>query len=94
MSLSKETISNIAKLARLEVEEKEMDELSRDINNILDYMEKLNNLNTDNVEPLSHPIPLTNVYREDEVKNEFDSSDALKNSPVQTEKFFVVPRVI
>jgi aspartyl-tRNA(Asn)/glutamyl-tRNA(Gln) amidotransferase subunit C len=63
-------------------------------NTILGYIDKLNELNTDNVEPLSHVIELGNVFREDKVKPSTPREDALKNAPSRSEEFFKVPKVI
>ncbi|MBU2446695.1 MAG: Asp-tRNA(Asn)/Glu-tRNA(Gln) amidotransferase subunit GatC, partial [Bacteroidetes bacterium] len=61
---------------------------------ILDYMDKLNEIDTNDVEPLSHPIPVENVFREDKVEKSISREDALKNAPDVTEEFFKVPKVI
>ena len=63
-------------------------------NEILNYVEKLNELDTDNVEPLNHPIENVNVFREDELKPSVDTEEALKNAPDRTDEFFKVPKVI
>ena len=94
MAVTLKDVEHVANLARLEFSEEEKKTLVNQLNRILEYMEKLNELNTSKVEPLSHVIPLTNVFREDKVKPSLSVSDVLKNAPAKTEKFFKVPKVI
>jgi aspartyl-tRNA(Asn)/glutamyl-tRNA(Gln) amidotransferase subunit C len=65
-----------------------------DLNTILEYMEQLNELDTSNVEPLSHVIEMTNVFREDVLRPGLTREEALRNAPAKTAKFFKVPKVI
>lgn len=94
MSISKDEIKNIAKLSKLRLSEEEIDEFTGDMNQILDYVNKLDSLDTNNVEPLSHPLESVNVFRKDELKGSIDKEDALKNAPERTDEFFKVPKVI
>lgn len=94
MSVKNKDVKNIAKLSKLRLSEDEIEEFTGDLNLILDYMDKLNKLDTTNVEPLSHPLEGTNVFREDKLKKSIDREDALKNSLERTEEFFIVPKVI
>lgn len=94
MSVKNKDVKNIAKLSKLRLSEDEIEEFTGDLNLILDYMDKLNKLDTTNVEPLSHPLEGTNVFREDKLKKSIDREDALKNSPERTDEFFKVPKVI
>ncbi len=94
MSVSKDEIKNIAKLAKLNLSEAEVIEFTGDMNKILNYMDKLNELDTDNIRPLSNPLETYNVFREDELKKSIDREDALKNSPGRNDEFFQVPKVI
>lgn len=94
MSVTKKDIEKIAQLARLKFDDAELEGFTSDMNTILSYMEKLNELNTDNVEPLSHPNENTNIFREDELKKSITTEDALKNAPDKDEMFFKVPKVI
>lgn len=94
MSVTKNDVEKIAQLAKLKFEDSEMDEYTKDMNNILAYMDKLNQLNTENVEPLSHPNEDSNVFRNDELKPSISSEDALKNAPEKDDKYFKVPKVI
>lgn len=94
MSVTKKEVEKIAELARLKFDEKELEGFTNDMNKILGYVEKLNQLNTESVEPLSHPNESSNVFREDEFTPSITKEDALKNAPDRNEKFFKVPKVI
>ncbi len=94
MSVTKKDVEKIAQLAKLKFKDSEMDEFTKDMNNILTYMEKLNELNTENVEPLSHPNEDSNIFREDVLKPSISTEEALKNAPDKDDKFFKVPKVI
>ncbi|HEY4611366.1 MAG TPA: Asp-tRNA(Asn)/Glu-tRNA(Gln) amidotransferase subunit GatC [Bacteroidota bacterium] len=94
MPVTIKDVEHIAKLARLEFTQDEKEKFTRQFNDILAYMEKLNGLDTSNVKPLSHVIELSNVFREDEVKPGLPPEQALKNAPAKNEKFFKVPKVI
>jgi len=94
MSVTKKDVEYIAHLARLSFSEDELENYTHELNKILNYVEKLNELDTQNIEPLSHPIENKNVFRLDEIKPSIDREDALKNAPEKTDEFFVVPKVI
>ena len=94
MSVKKEDVKNIAKLSKLRLSEDEIEEFTGDLNQILDYVKKLDSLDTKNVEPLSHPLEGVNVLREDELEKSIDKETALKNASERTEEFFKVPKVI
>ncbi len=94
MAVTKQEVEKIAELARLEFNESEIEHLTKDMNQILHHMDKLNELDTLNVEPLSHPIEVKNVFREDELKSSTKREDALKNAPDKDDEFFKVPKVI
>ncbi len=94
MSVTLKDVEHVAKLARLEFTEEEKKMFTRQLNQILEYMEKLNELDTTNVEPLSHVIELSNVFRQDTVRPSYPVEEVLKNAPAKTEKFFKVPKVI
>ncbi len=94
MAVSREDVIYIAKLAKLELKENEIDDYTIQMNRILVYMDKLNELDTEKVEPLSHPVPAVNIFREDTVKGSVSREDALKNAPESTEEFFIVPKII
>ncbi len=94
MSVTKKDVEYIANLARLKFDEEELENFTHQLNDILTYIEKLNELDTENVEPLSHPVENINVFRDDVVKPSIERELALKNSPDKTDEFFVVPKVI
>ena len=94
MSVTRKDVEYIAQLARLRFKDEELESFTHQLNEILNYVEKLNELDTDNVEPLNHPIENVNVFREDELKPSVDTEEALKNAPDRTDEFFKVPKVI
>ena len=94
MTIDLKTIKHISKLSRISVDDAKADKLAGDLNSIFDFIEKLNELNTDNVEPLSSVAETTLKLRADEVKSENIRDQILKNSPEENEDFFVVPRVV
>jgi aspartyl-tRNA(Asn)/glutamyl-tRNA(Gln) amidotransferase subunit C len=87
-------VEHIAELARLKFSKEELQSYTDQLNKILEYMEKLNELDTSNVEPLSHPVEGSNVFRKDKLKPSVSREDAFKNAPDSTEEFFKVPKVI
>ena len=94
MTINLKTIKHISKLSRISVDDAKADKLAGDLNSIFDFIEKLNELNTDNVEPLTSVAETTLKLRADEVKSENIRGQILKNSPEENEDFFVVPRVV
>ena len=94
MSIDLKTIKHISKLSRISVDDAKADKLAGDLNSIFDFIEKLNELNTDNVEPLTSVAETTLKLRIDEVKSKNIRDQILKNSPEENEDFFVVPRVV
>ncbi|MCX6152437.1 MAG: Asp-tRNA(Asn)/Glu-tRNA(Gln) amidotransferase subunit GatC [Ignavibacteriales bacterium] len=94
MSVTRKDVEHIAELARLNFKEDELENFTHQLNQILDYMEKLNELDTENIEPLSHPVEVSNVFREDELIQSIPTEEALKNAPDKDDQFFKVPKVI
>ena len=94
MAVTVKDVEEVAALARLSFTDEEKRKLTVQLIRILEYMEKLNELDTSNVEPLSHVVERTNVFREDVTKPSAPVEDVLKNAPARTEKFFKVPKVI
>lgn len=92
--ITKKEVEHIAELAKLNLSEEEKVEFTHQLNDIISYMDKLNELDTTNVEPLTHPVPVVNVFREDERKESIDKQEALKNAPNKNDDFFIVPKVI
>ena len=94
MSIDKDTVKHISKLARISLDENKVDTLSKDLTSIMKFIEKLNNLNTDKINPLTSIINASLKSRVDEVKDGKIREQILKNSPEKNEEFFVVPKVI
>ncbi len=94
MTIDLKTIKHISKLSRISVDDAKANKLAGDLNSIFDFIEKLNELNTDNVEPLTSVVETTLKLRADEVKSGNIRDQILKNSPEENEDFFVVPRVV
>ena len=94
MSIDKNTVKHISKLARISLDEKEISNLSKNLSSIMKFIEKLNELNTDKVTPLTSIINASLKSREDEVKDGKIRDQILKNSPEKNEEFFVVPKVL
>ena len=94
MSIDLKTIKHISKLSRISVDEKKAEKLAGDLNSIFDFIEKLNELETDNVEPLTSVAETTLKLRPDEVKTKNIREQIVKNSPQDNEDYFVVPKVI
>lgn len=94
MNIDQETIAKIAHLARLEFNKEEAAAFGTDFNKILNWMEKLNELNTDSVEPLIHMSEEVNVLREDEVRHDITHEEALFNAPKKDSDYFRVPKFL
>lgn len=94
MAISREEVRHIAKLARLEFTEAEEETLAEDMSHILDYMDMLNELDTSEIEPMTHVLDLVHVVRTDSVKKRISQKDALKNAPDTDGEYFRVPKVI
>jgi len=94
MTIDLKTIKHISKLSRISVDDEKAKKLAEDMNSIFDFIEKLKELDTDNVEPLTSVAETTLKLRVDEVKSGNIREQVLKNSPDENEDFFVVPRVV
>ena len=94
MSIDLKTIKHISKLSRISVDEKRAEKLAGDLNSIFDFIEKLIEFKTDNVEPLTSVAETTLKLRSDEVKSKNIREQIVKNSPQDNEDYFVVPKVI
>ena len=88
------TIKHIAKLSRISLEDEKAKKLTTDLSSIFEFIEKLNELNTKDVEPLTSIAETTLKFRKDEVKSENIREKILKNSPSDNQDFFVVPKVV
>ena len=94
MSIDKDTVKHISKLARIYMDEKKINSLSKDLSSIMNFIEKLNELNTDKTTPLTSIINSSLKSREDEIKDGKIRDQILKNSPEKNKEFFVVPKVV
>ena len=94
MSIDLKTIKHISKLSRISVDEKRAEKLAGDLNSIFDFIEKLNELKTDNIVPLTSVAKTTLKLRPDKVKSNNIREQIIKNSPQDNEDYFVVPKVI
>ena len=94
MSIDKDTVKHISKLARISLDENKVESLSKDLTSIMKFIESLNTLNTDKTTPLTSIINASLTSRKDEVKDGKIRDQILKNSPEKNDEFFVVPKVI
>ncbi|MCU0368094.1 MAG: Asp-tRNA(Asn)/Glu-tRNA(Gln) amidotransferase subunit GatC [Cyclobacteriaceae bacterium] len=94
MKIDKETVTKIAHLARLEFDEKDADNMLQDMTAMVNFVEKLNEVDTTGIEPLTTMSHEVNALREDEVKNHLDHDLALKNAPSKDADYFRVPKVL
>lgn len=94
MNITAGEMDKLAKLAKLEFTDQEKSKLIDQVQQIIRYVENLNELDVENVAPTAHLLNLKNVFREDEVQASLPQEEALKNAPVEKDGFFVVPRVI
>ena len=92
--ISDETIEYVGILAKLELSEEERISAKKDMGDMLDYIDKLNELDTTRVEPMSHVFPVNNVFREDVVVNGDDSENMLRNAPQVKDQSYVVPKTV
>ena len=94
MKLSTKEVEYVARLARLEVTNKETEKFTAQLNDILGYIDKLNEIDTTGVEPMTHAIAVTNAFREDKIVDSIGTEKSLSNAPDGRGEFFRVPKVI
>lgn len=94
MKITNELVRYVANLSRIKLDEAGEEKMRGELAAILDYMDVLNKLDTEEVEPLSHVFAITNVMRDDEVKNSYDREELLKNAPEHTDETFIVPKTV
>jgi aspartyl-tRNA(Asn)/glutamyl-tRNA(Gln) amidotransferase subunit C len=94
MKITIKDVEHVARLARLELNEEEKARMRAQLDSILNYIDTLNELDTSAVEPTSHVLPMTNVFREDEVRRSLTQEEALGNAPDRQDIFFRVPRIL
>ncbi|MHC4424730.1 MAG: Asp-tRNA(Asn)/Glu-tRNA(Gln) amidotransferase subunit GatC [Planctomycetota bacterium] len=92
--LDEAQVRKVARLSRLELSEAEVEEFTGQLSAILDYVEKMNELDTDNVEPLAHCLPISNVFRQDCVRESLGTQKTLANAPQRDGDFFKVPKIL
>lgn len=94
MKISKNEVEHVANLARLNLSDDELETMTGQLDTILSYVDKLEELDTSEVKPTTHVFSVSNAFREDEVKDSLSQDEAVKNGPEQNGEFFQVPRVI
>lgn len=94
MAVDNNTVDKIAELAKLKFDDTAKEEIKADLNKMLDFVDKLNELDTKNVDPLIYMLDEEQVLRKDEVKGQVSQQDALKNAPDKDSDYFKVPKVI
>lgn len=92
--ITKAAVEHVALLARLELTEEETEMYTQQLNQILDYAERLNQLDTTNVSPTAHVLPIQNVFREDKSEQVMTNDEALANAPTKEDGFFRVPKIV
>jgi aspartyl-tRNA(Asn)/glutamyl-tRNA(Gln) amidotransferase subunit C len=92
--IDKQQVRKVVKLARLELTETEVAQFAGQLSAILEYVEKMNGLDTENVEPLAHSLPVKNCFRQDEVKDSLGTEKTLANAPQRDGDFFKVPKIL
>lgn len=94
MKITLEEVKRVATLARLQLSPKEEELLTEQLDKILQYMAKLDRLDTDKVEPLAHAVDIVNAFREDKITNQPNTKNLLANTPAREKNFFKVPKII
>ncbi len=94
LKIDEAQVRKVAGLSRLALTEDEISEFSGQLNAILEYVEKMDELNTDDVQPLAHCLPVSNCFREDNIKESLGTEKTLSNAPQRDGKFFKVPKIL
>jgi aspartyl-tRNA(Asn)/glutamyl-tRNA(Gln) amidotransferase subunit C len=94
MKIDEAQVRRVAMLSRLELSDQEVSQFSTQLSAIFEYIEKLNELDTDNVEPLAHCLPVHNVFREDVPRPSLSNDAALANAPDREDEYFKVPKIL
>ncbi|SDB30238.1 aspartyl/glutamyl-tRNA(Asn/Gln) amidotransferase subunit C [Desulfonatronum thiosulfatophilum] len=94
MSISTDEVAKVAGLARLNLKPEKLEQFAGQFNDILGYMEKLNELDTSGVEPLFSPVNHETVFRDDDVRQEYSREEILANAPETDGSYFIVPRIV
>jgi aspartyl-tRNA(Asn)/glutamyl-tRNA(Gln) amidotransferase subunit C len=94
MKITMKEVEHVARLARLELTDEEKERMRAQLDSILTYIDKLNELDTSAVEPTSHVLPMMNIFRDDEVRPSLSQEETLANAPDRQDLFFRVPRIL
>lgn len=94
MKISPEEVAKVAKLSRLDLPQEKLELFAGQLGDILDYMDKLGELDTESVEPMYSPVSHTTVLRKDEMRKDYARDEVLSNAPEQDGQFFVVPKIV
>ena len=94
MEVTSALVENLAELSRLTFSSQEKEDIKKDLQRMISFVEKLNELDTSNVQPLLHMTDAVNIYREDQVEAAMEKTEALQNAPLADKNFFKVPKVI
>ena len=94
MKITKKEVEHVAHLARLELREEDKEKLTEQLSAILEYVEKLNELDTKDIEPTSHVLPIENVFKEDRVGDSLSVDRSLANAPEKEKGHFKVPKIV
>ena len=94
MRVTKKDLENVAVLSRLAIPADKEEQYTNQLNDVLTYMENLNSINTDDVQPIAHVLPISNVFRDDVVKESLDRDLALSNAPLKDDGYFKVPKIL
>lgn len=94
MKITRAQVEHVARLARLALSEQELDALTGDMDAILGYVDKLNELDTDHIVPTAHAVPMENAFRDDAARPSIGTEKALQNAPQDSDGCFLVPKVI
>ncbi len=94
MKISPEQVAKVARLSRLDLPQEKLELFAGQLGDILDYMDKLAELDTDDVEPMYSPVSHATVLRKDEVRKDYTREEVLSNAPEQDGQFFIVPRIV
>lgn len=94
MKVTKKDLENVAVLSRLAIPADKEEQYTNQLNDVLTYMENLNSINTDDVQPIAHVLPISNVFRDDVVKESLDRDLALSSAPLKDDGYFKVPKIL
>jgi aspartyl-tRNA(Asn)/glutamyl-tRNA(Gln) amidotransferase subunit C len=94
VALSRQEVEKVALLGRLKLSEAELEKFTTQLNQIVGYVEQLQQLDTEDVEPMAHPLPINNIFRADEVRESIGIEKALANAPKRDTEFYLVPPVL